>query len=106
MRMTPRSSTACSPSSRRRRRWSRRRKRAREEGYRELDAFTPFPVDELFPVLRLRDHRVPLARAVRRPLRRALALAHAALHQFRLSDQRRRPAALRAVRPSPWSPSS
>jgi hypothetical protein len=33
-------------------------KRAREEGYRDLDAFTPFPVYELFPVLRLRDHRV------------------------------------------------
>ena len=33
-------------------------KRAREEGYRHLDTFTPFPVYELFPVLRLRDHRV------------------------------------------------
>jgi hypothetical protein len=33
-------------------------KRAREEGYRDLDAFTPFPIYELFPVLRLRDHRV------------------------------------------------
>jgi len=31
---------------------------AREEGYRDLDAFTPFPVYELFPVFRLRDHRV------------------------------------------------
>jgi len=33
-------------------------KRAREEGYRDLDAFTPFPVYELFPVLRLHDRRV------------------------------------------------
>ena len=33
-------------------------KRARAEGYRDLDAFTPFPVYEIFPVLRLRDHRV------------------------------------------------
>jgi hypothetical protein len=33
-------------------------KRARAEGYRELDAFTPFPVYDLFPVLRLRDGRV------------------------------------------------
>jgi hypothetical protein len=33
-------------------------KRAREDGYRQLDAFTPFPVYEIFPVLRLRDHRV------------------------------------------------
>jgi hypothetical protein len=33
-------------------------RRAREEGYRDLDAFTPFPVYELFPVLRLRDNRV------------------------------------------------
>jgi hypothetical protein len=32
--------------------------RAREEGYRNLDAFTPFPVYKLFPVLRLRDRRV------------------------------------------------
>jgi len=30
-------------------------KRARDEGYRDLDAFTPFPVYELFPVLRLRE---------------------------------------------------
>jgi hypothetical protein len=33
-------------------------KRVREAGYRDLDAFTPFPVYELFPVLRLRDRRV------------------------------------------------
>jgi Protein of unknown function (DUF3341) len=33
-------------------------KRTRAEGYRELDAFTPFPVHELFGVLRLRDRRV------------------------------------------------
>lgn len=33
-------------------------KRTRAEGYRDLDAFTPFPVYELFPVLRLRDRRV------------------------------------------------
>jgi hypothetical protein len=33
-------------------------KQARQEGYRDLDAFTPFPVYELFPVLRLRDRRV------------------------------------------------
>jgi hypothetical protein len=33
-------------------------KRARAEGYRDLDAFTPFPVHELFPVLRLHDSRV------------------------------------------------
>lgn len=33
-------------------------RKAREAGYRNLDAFTPFPVYELFPVLRLRDRRV------------------------------------------------
>jgi hypothetical protein len=33
-------------------------KKARTEGYRDLDAFTPFPVHELFPVLRLTDYRV------------------------------------------------
>jgi hypothetical protein len=32
--------------------------RARKAGYRELDTFTPFPVYEVFPVLRLRDRRV------------------------------------------------
>ena len=31
---------------------------ARAQGYRSLDAFTPFPVPELYPVLRLRDSRV------------------------------------------------
>jgi Protein of unknown function (DUF3341) len=33
-------------------------KTARAEGYRDIDAFTPFPVYEIFPVLRLRDRRV------------------------------------------------
>jgi hypothetical protein len=33
--------------------------RARKAGYRDLDAFTPFPVYELNAVLRLRDRRVP-----------------------------------------------
>jgi hypothetical protein len=33
-------------------------RRAREEGYRDLDTFTPFPIYEIFPVLRLRDQRV------------------------------------------------
>jgi hypothetical protein len=32
--------------------------RARKAGYRELDTFTPFPVYEIFPMLRLRDRRV------------------------------------------------
>jgi hypothetical protein len=31
---------------------------ARQAGYRDLDTFTPFPVYEVFPVLRLRDRRV------------------------------------------------
>jgi hypothetical protein len=33
-------------------------KRARAEGYRDIDAFTPFPVHELADVLQLRDRRV------------------------------------------------
>jgi hypothetical protein len=33
-------------------------KRARQDGYRHLDAFTPFPVPELNEVLELRDRRV------------------------------------------------
>jgi ActD protein len=32
---------------------------ARKAGYRDLDAFTPFPVYELNGVLRLHDYRVP-----------------------------------------------
>ncbi len=32
--------------------------RTRKAGYRELDAFTPFPVYELSGILDLRDHRV------------------------------------------------
>ncbi len=31
---------------------------ARAQGYRSMDAFTPFPVPELYRVLRLRDSRV------------------------------------------------
>ncbi len=34
-------------------------KRSRAEGYRALDAFTPFPVDGLADLLELRDGRVP-----------------------------------------------
>ena len=34
-------------------------RRARKEGYRDLDAFTPFPVEELTKILRLTDQRVP-----------------------------------------------
>ncbi len=33
-------------------------KKVRAAGYRDLDAFTPFPVYELAPVLGLRDYRV------------------------------------------------
>lgn len=34
-------------------------RRARAEGFRALDAFTPFPVEGLPEVLQLRDQRVP-----------------------------------------------
>ena len=33
-------------------------KAARNEGYRSLDAFTPFPVEGMSEVLRIRDHRI------------------------------------------------
>ena len=72
-------------------------KRARDEGYRDLDAFTPFPVYELFPVLRLRDRRVLWLGLFGGIFGCALAFAMQTVHQLRLSDQRRRPAALRAV---------
>jgi hypothetical protein len=35
-------------------------KRAREEGYRKMDAYSPIPVEELHEVLHLHDHRVAL----------------------------------------------
>src|SRR6476660_451823 len=33
-------------------------RQVRREGYRDLDAFTPFPVEELTKILRIRDRRV------------------------------------------------
>jgi hypothetical protein len=36
-------------------------KRSYAEGYRRVDAFTPFPVHELFDALKLDDKRLPLA---------------------------------------------
>ena len=33
---------------------------AREEGYRKLDAYTPFPVEELAEILHFHDRRLPL----------------------------------------------
>jgi hypothetical protein len=35
-------------------------KRTRAEGYQKIDAYTPFPVHELFESLSLNDRRVPL----------------------------------------------
>jgi Protein of unknown function (DUF3341) len=35
-------------------------KRSRAEGYQKVDAYTPFPVHELFEALSLNDRRVPL----------------------------------------------
>ena len=35
-------------------------KKARSEGYRQMDAYTPYPVEELHDVLHLHDHRVSL----------------------------------------------
>ena len=31
-----------------------------EEGYRQFDAFSPFPIHEIFDAMRLKDRRVPL----------------------------------------------
>ena len=36
-------------------------KRAHADGYRQVDAFTPFPVHELFDALDAHDRRLPLA---------------------------------------------
>ncbi len=35
-------------------------KRARSEGYRKMDAYSPYPIEELHEVLDLHDHRVSL----------------------------------------------
>ena len=78
------------------------RSRRAREGYRDLDAFTPFPVEELTTVLRLRDPARAVARIVRRLLRRGARARNAVLHQLGLPDQCRRPAALSPGRPSRW----
>ena len=52
--------TACSPSSRRPRRWSTAARRAREAGYTQIDAYSPFPIEELTEALMLPRNRVPL----------------------------------------------
>ncbi len=36
-------------------------RRARAEGYRRVDAYSPFPIHELFDVLEAHDRRLPLA---------------------------------------------
>ena len=36
-------------------------RRARDEGYRRVDAYSPFPIHELFDVLEAHDRRLPLA---------------------------------------------
>ncbi|MBA2301968.1 MAG: DUF3341 domain-containing protein [Acidobacteria bacterium] len=36
-------------------------KRTHAEGYRKVDAFSPYPIHELFDVLELNDKRLPLA---------------------------------------------
>lgn len=33
--------------------------RVRAEGYRKIDAFTPYPVEEVWEALEVRDHRLP-----------------------------------------------
>jgi hypothetical protein len=50
-------------------------RQARREGYRQLDAFTPFPVEELTKILRLRDQRVPWLAFLGACFGAALALA-------------------------------
>ncbi len=50
-------------------------RRARQEGYRQLDAFTPFPVEELPAVLELHDRRVPLLGLIGGGVGFAVALA-------------------------------
>jgi len=50
-------------------------KRTRAEGYRALDAFTPFPVEGLAELLDLRDRRVPWFGLIGAALGFAIALA-------------------------------
>ena len=35
-------------------------RRAREEGYRKLDAYSPFPIEELSDALHLHHNKLPL----------------------------------------------
>src|ERR1043166_5308697 len=50
-------------------------RRTRADGYRELDAFTPFPVEEMAAVLEFRDRRVPWFGLIGAVFGFALALA-------------------------------
>ena len=65
-------STACWPSSRRRRRWSRPPRGARRPGYTRMDAYSPFPIEELAEALGFRRTKLPLLILLRRDHRRAV----------------------------------
>ena len=68
---------------------------AREKGYRKLDAYSPFPIEELTDALDLHQQQAAADRAVRRHSGRADRLPAAILrHGVGFPHQRRRPAAL------------
>ena len=56
-------STACWPSSRPRRSCSGPHGGARQAGYREMDAYTPFPVEGLAEALGFRQHATAARRS-------------------------------------------
>ena len=84
----------------------RGRKKARDAGFRNMDAYSPFPIDGLAEALGFADRRVPLLTLAGGIFGAALGYRDAGLHQSRLS-----PSTSAAGRSSPrrlscWSPSS
>ena len=69
-------------------------RRAREAGYRKMDAYTPYPIHELTEALGLPRTRLPMLVLIGGAVGCATGLLHAVVRDRRpLSDQRRRAAA-------------
>ena len=67
---------------------------ARDKGYRKLDAYSPFPIEELNDALHLHKNKLPLIVLLGGILRRAHGLPAAVLrHGHRFPHQHRRAAA-------------
>jgi len=68
-------------------------RQGQSEGYRVMDAYTPYPIEELEEPLDIRDNRISLFRTPRRYLRRDLWIRFSLLgqHSFLTAQYRRSP---------------